>query len=457
MLGIINTLNTDSSKFKVLGKYYNPFTLPIKQTPLLLKQIEWLKKNDCSNIIIISDYQNQEIKKLLNFYKLNEIKVTEEKPNIKRYNEDILILNSNLILVETFLKKNDFNNSFFIGDKKTKDILFLKNSKELNSDKDLVNIKHLENKVDFIVINSLEDYLNNKSISLAREFNKIKFTETTVEKSSLTKREKIIDEYNWFNNMPDHLKRYCPKVLDQDLYAADGSMYTMEKLIYSPLDKIMLFESNDSGLWNDIFEKLFKCFKDFNATEVAGEGSFMRAMYKKTVDRLKGYPSHITKDEKLIEEFMPIFKDICKKEDAKGYSTIIHGDFCFGNIMYKTEEAEVKVIDPRGSLWGSYLYEMAKLYKSIVGNYYYTDYELYAYNKESDEFYLYNQAQKEIQIIFDKFINENFEKEEIKNFYITVSSLFLSMVPYHPHNPKNQTIFYREFERLFKYTKENIL
>lgn len=453
MLGIINTLNIDNSKFKVLGKYYNSFTLPIKQTPLVLNQIKWLKKNGCSNITILSTHGNEELDELLDFYNVDDVEIADTKQETKKYNEDTLILNSNLIFIEDSLEKSDFSDSFYMGDEEVKDILFLKASKENNLD----NIKHLSDKADFIAIDSLEDYLNNKSVSLVREFNKINFTEKTVEKSSLTKREKIIDEYNWFNNMPDHLKRYCPKVLDKDLYAADGSMYTMEKLTYHPLDKVMLFESNDSELWNDIFEKLFKCFKDFNNTEVAGEGTFMRAMYKKTVDRIKGYPSHITKDEKLIEEFMPIFKDMCEKEDNKGYSTVIHGDFCFGNIMYKTEEAEVKVIDPRGSLWGSYLYEMAKLYKSIVGNYYYTDYELYAYNEETDGFYLYDKAQRDIQKIFDKFINENFDKEEIKNFYITVTSLFLSMVPYHPHNSKNQTIFYKEFERLFKYTKENIL
>jgi hypothetical protein len=54
--------------------------------------------------------------------------------------------------------------------------------------------------------------------------------------------------------------------------------------------------------------------------------------------------------------------------------SIIHGDFCFPNILYSPESGAVKLVDPRGAwgkrgITGDIKYDYAKLLHSISGGY----------------------------------------------------------------------------------------
>ena len=57
-------------------------------------------------------------------------------------------------------------------------------------------------------------------------------------------------------------------------------------------------------------------------------------------------------------------------------ATVMHGDFCFSNILYDLRARRIRVLDPRGfvtpgraSLYGSALYDLGKLAHSVVGRY----------------------------------------------------------------------------------------
>lgn len=56
--------------------------------------------------------------------------------------------------------------------------------------------------------------------------------------------------------------------------------------------------------------------------------------------------------------------------------SVIHGDFCFSNILYDFRAEEVKTIDPRGmtpngeqTIYGDIRYDVSKLSHSILGLY----------------------------------------------------------------------------------------
>ncbi|WP_438404094.1 hypothetical protein, partial [Aeromonas veronii] len=59
-----------------------------------------------------------------------------------------------------------------------------------------------------------------------------------------------------------------------------------------------------------------------------------------------------------------------------GLASVLHGDFCFSNILYDFRAQKIKVIDPRGitansemTIYGDVSYDIAKLSHSILGLY----------------------------------------------------------------------------------------
>jgi len=59
---------------------------------------------------------------------------------------------------------------------------------------------------------------------------------------------------------------------------------------------------------------------------------------------------------------------------AEADHSIVHGDFCFPNILYSPESGAVKLVDPRGAwgkpgIHGDIKYDYAKLLHSISGGY----------------------------------------------------------------------------------------
>jgi hypothetical protein len=62
--------------------------------------------------------------------------------------------------------------------------------------------------------------------------------------------------------------------------------------------------------------------------------------------------------------------------DCGDAASVMHGDFCFSNILYNFRTDRVRLIDPRGltergefSLYGDMRYDLAKLMHSICGRY----------------------------------------------------------------------------------------
>jgi hypothetical protein len=71
---------------------------------------------------------------------------------------------------------------------------------------------------------------------------------------------------------------------------------------------------------------------------------------------------------------MDAVEAVLPKLVAEADHSIIHGDFCFPNILYSPESGAVKLVDPRGSwgrrgVHGDIKYDYAKLLHSISGGY----------------------------------------------------------------------------------------
>ena len=62
--------------------------------------------------------------------------------------------------------------------------------------------------------------------------------------------------------------------------------------------------------------------------------------------------------------------------DAQKALGVLHGDFCFSNILYDFRSSKIKTIDPRGmtpdghqTIYGDICYDIAKLSHSVLGLY----------------------------------------------------------------------------------------
>ena len=132
-----------------------------------------------------------------------------------------------------------------------------------------------------------------------------------------------------------------------------------------------------------------------------------------------------------------------------GEETIIHGDYCFSNILFDSSNYVFKLIDPRVRLnsevtiYGDPRYDIAKLRHSMVGLYDFIVQDLFKL-QESQAGFVYKifttSDYNTLTEIFDKYTKINgFEPKEIK---FIEGLLFLSMIPLNKDNFNRQKMFY---------------
>ena len=218
----------------------------------------------------------------------------------------------------------------------------------------------------------------------------------------------------------------------------------METIKYPTLRDFYLFISSEKEDYINIFNSLFDYLdnaklKDYNIKE-----NYLDKIYSKTVDRVKELSDDY--DKILINNFLYNFYSIIN--DNRDLPCIMHGDFCFSNILYNISNNDFKLIDPRGEIFGSHYYEVAKLMHSVLFDYDFIDAELYSIDSNKNVV-IYNEGKELIKQTFINEINRRYNKNEIKLIYYICASLFLSMIPLHSHNINNQHIYFDIFKTIY--------
>ena len=139
--------------------------------------------------------------------------------------------------------------------------------------------------------------------------------------------------------------------------------------------------------------------------------------------------------------------------------SIMHGDFCFSNILYDFRSQSIKVIDPRGidfenniSNEGYLIYDLAKYFHSIIGLYDFIiagNYKVECDNNNKFNFDIYRPDYiKEIQ---NQFLKTKINGISInqKSIFATMIHLFLSMLPLHKDDKKRQQALAANALRLY--------
>lgn len=310
-------------------------------------------------------------------------------------------------------------------------------------------------------------------ITTQRSFNELSVNNGVLFKTG-EPSQKILAESNWFKNIPINLRVFVPQLI-QEAIEKDGKLtYAIEYLPNLPLNELFVHGKNTPIEWKTIFLRIKEFLniassnKDCRDSAEIIENDFIQLVRDKTFSRLSDindyYSINVDADNFYDGLKLPSLKSICdycvdKILVLKGCPSVMHGDFCFSNILFDSRCNRIKLIDPRGinakgelSIYGDQKYDIAKLTHSILGlydhiiagRYFITESNT---NNVKIEFDI-DQRIYEIQKIYRDsfFINEL----EVKDILPLVVLLFVSMVPLHNDRKDRQEAMLLNALRLYK-------
>lgn len=275
--------------------------------------------------------------------------------------------------------------------------------------------------------------------------------------------QKLGQEIDYIFMLPKELSCFFPRIFDFDKNTGEMSM---EYYPYPTLSEYQLYWSLDSLRWARIFESIRFVLLDFRKYKFSiWKNAFSDFFIGKTFQRINIFLNSLNQDDAILSsDFFTINWEICSnifkiKRDieikvlsfyTESSFAIMHGDFCFNNILFDYYTNTIKLIDPRGSFWenctgiyGDVRYDLSKLAHSVVGYYDYIVNNLFSFSEESNiityQFPIRDNQKIIEKLIFDLFADLKENKNEI---LFIVGLLFLSMCPLHAENKIRQRLMY---------------
>jgi capsule biosynthesis phosphatase len=350
--------------------------------------------NDNKNVII----KNTEF--LNKLYDLGHKIIIHTSRGMKTFDGDLnKIENYYRPIIEKILKDNDINYHQLLFGKPFADFYI--------DDKSISSIQDLKKETGV--------YVN--EIGESRYMNKI------IEKDNLIikKGNCVKNEIYYYNNIPEIIKKYYPKIYNND---------NSNEIIMDKIDGILVSDLLVSGnLSTDLIDKILKSINNIHLHK--NIENINDWYYKgKLLDRYKDYESLYLLHGISENEIKNLTNNICIKE-----TSIIHGDTVLTNV-FVTKNNEIIFIDPRGAdnnsntIYGPSCYDYAKLLQSLYG------YDFILNDSKIPTNYL-----KKLRNYFFKKCKD--DKEQL---IYKVKSLILSMLPLHINNDER----IKKFVELYK-------
>lgn len=309
-----------------------------------------------------------------------------------------------------------------------------------------------------------DKYLKSKREVKARYFNTIDIDK---DRGIVTKRSddknKFYYEILWYLKLPLQIQYLAPRIFNYSLDYND--MYvSMEYYGYNTLNELFVYSDLNNQLWEKIFSSIFFTIDDmskykFSLNKEQVIKSISEMYVNKTINRL----SKLKSDDKFniffssnieinghtffgIDYYSSKLNSLMEKYDIYNIDSfnIIHGDFCFSNILYDTNADLIRLIDPRGKfgeydIYGDIRYDLAKISHSVMGKYDFIINDLFSIKVDGNKLnYKLNHSNNlyNIEKIFLKYVNEyGYDINQIK---LIEACLFLSMIPLHKDRPNRQ-------------------
>ncbi len=329
-----------------------------------------------------------------------------------------------------------------------------------------------ENWMDFGLVNTY--YRSISNLTTQRAFNSMNIDRFSIRKSSHDVN-KMKAEANWIQSLPKGLRHYAPAIWDCGVQGEMG-FYEMEYYYLSSLANLYVFCRHPQFVWDDILNACQEFIADCSAIRPRDAATVQELarcnnelFMDKTLKRLSQYERQqgISLDHPWVINGVktPSLSRIVEETgemisvDRSEFVSLMHGDFCFSNILYDFKSRSVKVIDPRGvdnkghlSIYGDMRYDVAKLAHSVLGLYDFIIGGRYDYHEQSShDIKLDFQITDEVQATQRHFKTMLFAGHTIDelNVYPIMIHLFLSMLPLHNDNVDRQKAMLANALRLY--------
>ena len=318
-----------------------------------------------------------------------------------------------------------------------------------------------------------------EKMTTERSFNSIAIGDGCVRKTGDDHR-KIRGEINWLRSVPRMIKLRTPQLVEAGDDAQGKPYYITEYMHLVPLNELFVHSRHSVIFWNSIYghcEKFFaECHRAFQALPPATRASEEARVL------LDAQQLRVTKTEQRLRQFaqqrgyaldqpwtingcaLPSLWQLFELASARAAAQpvvpgVMHGDFCFSNILYDSRANAIKVIDPRGvthdgslSIYGDLGYDIAKLSHSVIGLYDYIMAGLYTLEEQG----AYSLA---FELRIDPWLQPLQQAYAAQSFLagrITLSAclpqvilLFLSMLPLHADEERRQLALMANAYRLY--------
>lgn len=332
----------------------------------------------------------------------------------------------------------------------------------------------VSNWLDFGHVNTF--YRSKSEFTTQRVFNDLIIKPDWIEKSSM-QSIKIEAEARWFEKLPTMVRRYTPQYLGRPVGKSSGA-YRLEYLHHTPLNELYVFADIPPMLWKKILREclsfLSECTNYLNPDKSRPATRLTEMFTDKTKARLREFRNESSTQLDTVFHYSHIvgtevraldlsLNDLVAGSEANlpsrdFGSTLIHGDFCFSNVLYDFRTSRVKVIDPRGltpsgekSIYGDIRYDIAKISHSVLGMYDWIiagRHETRFENQEITIILPETPRQHDIQLVFLEMIEAQFSIKPVELYAMQVQ-LFLSMLPLHSDDQYRQSGFLANAFRLY--------
>ena len=326
--------------------------------------------------------------------------------------------------------------------------------------------------MDFGLVNTY--YRSISNLTTERAFNTMDIDRFSIRKSSQD-IIKMRAEANWIQSLPKNLRHYAPAIWDCGDDGKTG-FYEMEYYYLTSLANLFVFCRHPQFVWKDILSacQVFLSdvakYKPSSVSEIQRIAHSNNELYlSKTLKRLSEYCAHqgMSMDQPWVINGVevPSLKEIANEtgamidNDRSEFVTLMHGDFCFSNILYDFKSKSIKVIDPRGidnegnlSIYGDLRYDVGKLAHSVIGLYDFIIAGMFTYREHSTyDIMLEFNVTEGIRVTQETFKNLTFAGYSIDelNVYPILIHLFLSMLPLHSDNIERQKAMLANALRLY--------
>lgn len=408
---------------------------------------------------------------------LNKVSFAIDKKKVVQQNWSAVILHKKKIS-KIFYRKNlnKIISNAFIGIFRIDGKMIKKISNKLKTDDQIEifdlyikNYKKIDlNFQEWLDVGHSANYFQTKKkLIVSRNFNKVKLNDFsgTITKTSKNNL-KINNEFLYVKKIPKELKVFFPRIVSH-INDKKQSSLKMEYCAYPTLSETSLFWDLDKGEWKKCFQLLANILKKFKKHKYFfSRKEYLNFYYSRLVKRVNNYFNSLDREyrdlflsdrikinNKDFVGYKTLIKQIPKKINkiySKKDFCIMHGDFCFSNILYEPYHSTLKLIDVRGSfnnskssIYGDQKYDLAKLSHSAVHFYDYLIAGKYNYLKKNNSFH-YNFLEKaNYKLISEECNNQiklsGYKKKDID---FLVGILFLSMTPLHNEDKLRQKVMF---------------